>query len=149
MANETQVRQDGIGGLVEDNPLAAAGVTLTSAGLAALVAIDATQFAWLVLDPDGDTGAPEHVKVTAHAAGATSATILRAQNGTVARDHVASTRWVLGPLAVDFPFQRGTGSPEGVVTATVGTLYLRSDGAASTTLYVKESGVGNTGWVAK
>ena len=43
----------------------------------------------------------------------------------------------------------GTGSPEGVVTANVGRLYTRTDGGASTTLYVKESGAGNTGWVAK
>jgi hypothetical protein len=43
----------------------------------------------------------------------------------------------------------GIGSPEGVVTAPVGTLYTRSDGGAGTTLYVKESGTGNTGWVAK
>jgi hypothetical protein len=44
----------------------------------------------------------------------------------------------------------GTGSPEGVVAAAVGTLYLRSDGGAATTLYVKESGgSGNTGWIAK
>lgn len=41
------------------------------------------------------------------------------------------------------------GSPEGVVTAPVGSIYLRSDGGASTTLYVKQSGTGNTGWVAK
>lgn len=43
----------------------------------------------------------------------------------------------------------GTGSPEGVVKASVGVLYLREDGGAGTTLYVKESGTGNTGWVAK
>ena len=43
----------------------------------------------------------------------------------------------------------GTGSPEGVVTAGVGTIYLRTDGGVSTTLYVKTSGVGNTGWTAK
>lgn len=43
----------------------------------------------------------------------------------------------------------GTGSPESVVTAPVGSLFLRTDGGASTTLYVKESGTGNTGWVAK
>ena len=43
----------------------------------------------------------------------------------------------------------GTGSPEGVLTATVGHIYLRSDGGASTTLYVKESGSGNVGWVGK
>ncbi len=44
---------------------------------------------------------------------------------------------------------RGAGSPEGVVTAPVSTTYVRTDGGASTTFYVKESGSGNTGWVAK
>lgn len=43
----------------------------------------------------------------------------------------------------------GTGSPENVVTASVGSLYLRTDGGANTTLYVKETGTGNTGWSAK
>lgn len=43
----------------------------------------------------------------------------------------------------------GSGSPEGVVTAVVGRIYLRSDGGAGTTLYIKESGTGNTGWIAK
>jgi len=43
----------------------------------------------------------------------------------------------------------GTGTPESVVTAPVGALYTRQDGGAGTTLYVKESGTGNTGWVAK
>jgi len=43
----------------------------------------------------------------------------------------------------------GVGSPEGVVTANVGSLYMRTDGGAGTSFYVKESGTGNTGWVAK
>lgn len=43
----------------------------------------------------------------------------------------------------------GTGSPEGVVTAGVGKLYVRTDGGTATTLYVKEAGSGNTGWAAK
>ena len=44
----------------------------------------------------------------------------------------------------------GAGSPNGVLTAAVGSLYTRTDGGAGTTLYVKESGTGtNTGWVAK
>lgn len=43
----------------------------------------------------------------------------------------------------------GSGSPEGVVTAPVGSLYLRSDGGDGTSMYVKESGTGNTGWVGK
>jgi len=44
---------------------------------------------------------------------------------------------------------RGNGTPEAVVAAPVGSLYLRSNGGAGTTLYVKESGTGNTGWVGK
>jgi hypothetical protein len=43
----------------------------------------------------------------------------------------------------------GSGSPESVVTAPIGSLYTRTDGGAATTLYVKESGTGSTGWVAK
>jgi hypothetical protein len=43
----------------------------------------------------------------------------------------------------------GSGSPESVVTAPVGSLFLRTDGSTSTTLYVKTSGSGNTGWTAK
>jgi hypothetical protein len=43
----------------------------------------------------------------------------------------------------------GAGTPEGAVTAVVGSLFLRSDGGAGTSLYVKETGTGNTGWVGK
>lgn len=43
----------------------------------------------------------------------------------------------------------GSGSPEGVVTANIGSIYSRTNGGAGTSLYVKESGTGNTGWVAK
>jgi hypothetical protein len=35
------------------------------------------------------------------------------------------------------------------VTAAIGSMYLRTDGGAGTSHYVKESGTGNTGWVAK
>lgn len=41
------------------------------------------------------------------------------------------------------------GSPEGVVTAVVGSIYMRTNGAAGSSMYVKETGGGNTGWVAK
>ena len=41
------------------------------------------------------------------------------------------------------------GSPEGVVTAGVGSMYTNNTGGTGTTLYVKESGTGNTGWVSK
>jgi hypothetical protein len=43
----------------------------------------------------------------------------------------------------------GAGTPESAVTGNVCDLYLRTDGGANTTLYIKESGTGNTGWIAK
>jgi len=44
----------------------------------------------------------------------------------------------------------GTGDPENVVKAGIGALYMRRDGGAGTTLYVKESDDGlNTGWAGK
>jgi hypothetical protein len=51
----------------------------------------------------------------------------------------------------DVSVRGGSGSPEGVISAKQGSVYLRhTDGGAGTTFYVKESGgTGNTGWVAK
>lgn len=43
----------------------------------------------------------------------------------------------------------GSGSPEGVTTANLGALYLRTGGLAGTTLYTKANGnANNVGWVA-
>ena len=46
-------------------------------------------------------------------------------------------------------FVSDSGAPNGAVSASPGSLYLNTNGGATTTLYVKESGTGNTGWVAK
>lgn len=54
-----------------------------------------------------------------------------------------------GDAVVEALILYGNGTPEGVVTAPRGAMFTRSDGGAGTTLYVKESGTGNTGWVAK
>lgn len=43
----------------------------------------------------------------------------------------------------------GTGTPEGSLTAPVGSIRVRTDGGAGTSIYVKETGAGNTGWVPK
>ncbi len=43
----------------------------------------------------------------------------------------------------------GTGSPEGEIVAKTGSFYMRTDGGANTSIYIKESGVEKTGWVAK
>ena len=56
----------------------------------------------------------------------------------------AALRLVNGPTITS-----GTLTPEGAVTAPPGSLFLRTDGGATTTLYVKTSGTGNTGWTAK
>lgn len=42
----------------------------------------------------------------------------------------------------------GNGSPEGVAAAAVGSVWRNTNGAPGTTLYVKETGTGNTGWTA-
>jgi hypothetical protein len=57
-------------------------------------------------------------------------------------------RWLLD--AYDLRLKFGAGSPLNVVTADRGTLYMRTDGGANTTLYVKEGNDGTSlGWVAK
>jgi len=45
----------------------------------------------------------------------------------------------------------GSGSPNSVLTAPLGSIYTNQSGGSGTTLYVKESGAGttNTGWVGK
>lgn len=58
-------------------------------------------------------------------------------------------------LKKDYVFENGVrvitgrGTPESVVAAPIGSLFLRVDGSTGTSLYVKESGTSNTGWVAK
>ena len=46
-------------------------------------------------------------------------------------------------------WRTGTVNPEGVITAPVGSMFTNSNGGTGTTFYVKETGTGNTGWVAK
>jgi|GEM_PF-3829430 len=57
----------------------------------------------------------------------------------------ANTRFYIGKGAF---ITGGTGSPEGVVSAPRGSMYLREDGTGQCR-YEKESGNGNTGWVQR
>lgn len=79
-----------------------------------------------------------------------------ASNGTAMGDAGTNNRFGLMNDGLSAPYLlsslrilAGTGTPEGVYSATVGSLFLRTDGGATTTLYVKTSGTGNTGWTAK
>jgi hypothetical protein len=61
----------------------------------------------------------------------------------------------LGPVfasGVAVGLYAGSGTPEAVVTANKGSIFIRNDGTAGspgTLVYLKETGTGNTGWVAK
>jgi parallel beta-helix repeat protein len=77
-------------------------------------------------------------------------------NGTAMGDAGAGNRFGANNSGLSTPYLMnsirylaGTGSPEGVHAAPVGSQYARTDGGAATCLYIKESGAGNTGWVAK
>lgn len=65
-----------------------------------------------------------------------------------------SDRWsklytLSGGIDIDGPsIFSGNGSPEGVILAPVSSIYLRTNGSAGLVLYLKETGTGNTGWVA-
>lgn len=67
-----------------------------------------------------------------------------------ASGYVAATNsFKIGNAASPPTWTAGSGTPEGAVTAPVGSIYSRTDGGAATSFYVKESGTGNTGWVGK
>jgi len=54
-----------------------------------------------------------------------------------------------GSVAASSGISAGVGSPEGNKTASQGSIYMNMNGGAGVSFYVKESGTGNTGWVAK
>lgn len=75
---------------------------------------------------------------------------------TIAVPTSVGPHWLYDVLTTPTPvagvgliWKSGAGTPQGVVTAPIGALFTRTDGGAGTTLYVKESGVGNVGWVPK
>lgn len=85
---------------------------------------------------------------------ASGSTINLLASGTTVATWNSSTKAMnnYGPIGVQNTnalIYAGNGDPQNNVTAQIGSLYLRTNGGANTTLYVKESGTGNTGWVAK
>ena len=55
-------------------------------------------------------------------------------------------RETLRLINLSTPIQ-GSGSPEGVVTAEPTQMYMDTAGTASAIMYVKKTGVSNTGWI--
>jgi hypothetical protein len=99
MAATVRKFQDLIEGTTTTDPLLIGGVTLNSAALADLIAIADPNFIAITLDPEKEDGAPEIIWVTAHTGASTSATILRAQEGTTAREHLSGTKFVVALTA--------------------------------------------------
>jgi hypothetical protein len=82
-------------------------------------------------------------------AGAGSSLDLTAGHDLVAGNNLwAKGQKVCMNTACDRYLAAGAGAPESAVTASVGSIWLRTDGGTGTTEYRKESGTGNTGWVA-
>jgi len=106
MANDIRVRQGFMSGTITDNPLTSGATTFNSAALASVVAVGSTEQVAVTLDPTGSAGAPEIVWITAHTASATSATILRGQEGTTARQHASGISWVHSPTTKDFDYRQ-------------------------------------------
>ena len=102
MANEIRLRRNNESGTITDNPLTIGATTINSAGFASLPTIGATNSMILILDPQEVGGTAEIVRVTAHTAAATSVTVVRGQEGSVARSHVFNTTWMHGPVTSDY-----------------------------------------------
>ena len=95
MANEIRSKTNLVSGTLSV-ALASGDTTMSSAGLANLAVIDTTNHAAIICEN-------EIFYVTAHTASATTATILRAQEGTSAAAHAQNVAWVHGPTTLDNP----------------------------------------------
>jgi hypothetical protein len=96
----------------------------------------ALKFFWSRIDPDCETDL--------EAAGGTVRVI-----GTPYQTAIGTITHDDGTQGIQFcKTFSGTGSPEGSVSAPVCSSYWRRDGGAFSALYLKQSGSGNTGWVA-
>jgi hypothetical protein len=72
-------------------------------------------------------------------------------DGNFTLTHATGKLTASGPVSVSGTvagIYSGSGSPEGVVTAEPGSIYLNTAGGTDTSLYTKGSGSSNTGWVA-
>lgn len=85
----------------------------------------------------------------ADAGGTFTGQFLDLRNATVQKFIINSQGVVFFGDSASISVRTGAGSPEGAIAAPVGSMYLRSNGGAGTTLYVKESGTGGNGWAAK
>jgi hypothetical protein len=111
MANEIRARFNLVSGTLSGS-LTNVATSMSAAGLANLGVIDATNYAAITIEN-------EVVWVTAHTGGATTATILRAQEGTSAVAHNSGVAWQHGPTAFDLGTDWTSYTPTLTQSATV------------------------------
>jgi len=73
--------------------------------------------------------------------------VYKSGNSRWENESLSAVRTIMG-LPSGLTWYSGSGSPEGVVTAVVGCLYSNTDDSATDTLFVKKSGISNTGWTS-
>lgn len=128
MANEIRLRSNNISGAINDNPLLIGATTINSPGFADLPTVTSVNHLILVLDPLEVIGAAEVVMVTAHTAAATSITVVRGQEGSVARQHPLATTWFHGPVVSDWNYtQRAALSTNRPVSPFIGEIIYETD----------------------
>lgn len=145
---------------VDNSPNMTSLVQLRNSSHSSFVNVNGEATAGRICDVDGSNSRITFVGVDNHASppSFTASLSFFAINGNVIGDAVTagtltSTGNAILSGYINLPSSvfllSGTGSPEGAVTAARGSLFMRADGGAGTSFYVKESGTGNTGWVAK
>lgn len=125
-----------LSGTLDADP-GAAGTTISGSALASLPAVAAPNTMWIVLDPLGVDGAPEVVKVTAHTAAATTATVTRGQQSTTGRAHAIATPFLVGVTKADLdelPFRKLAARGSLLVSTDANVASELVTGAADTVL---------------
>jgi hypothetical protein len=127
VANELRSRTNMVAGGLTSS-ITSGATSMSSPGLADLGVIDATNYAAIMLftaDATGRILAKEIVWVTAHTAAATTATIVRGQEGTAAAAWAAGATWAHAATVKDL---------EGVAFGTLGYAQLTSAQTGITTV---------------
>ncbi|KKL66652.1 hypothetical protein LCGC14_2142830 [marine sediment metagenome] len=99
MATTNRLFQDFISFTVDTDP-GSGGLSLSGPGLADLLVVADPDFIALTLDPEEVNGDSEIIWVSVHSSAATTATIVREQEGTTGRAHPIGTVVVAGVTAV-------------------------------------------------
>ena len=97
----TRLRANFEVGQVTDDPLSSGATTINSPSFSSLPVISSPDIMAITLDPEAIFGAPEIAWITDHASSATSVTVTRGQETTLAREHPENTEWVNALTAVD------------------------------------------------